>query len=91
MNEVLSVLLYGAEVRAHALDKKVYRKRLSRVQRRGAFKISSAYRTVSESAVLVIARIIPVDLQPRNEELSIQMTRGRQGDREPGREILHCR
>ncbi len=55
MSAVQSVLLYGAEVLADALDKEVYRMRLARVQRQAALRVSSPYRTVSEPAVLVIA------------------------------------
>ncbi|KAK9497402.1 hypothetical protein O3M35_004114 [Rhynocoris fuscipes] len=57
-----SVLLYGAEVWAGALDKGKYRKQKAAVQRRGALRIASAYRTVSEPAVLVIAGVPPIDL-----------------------------
>lgn len=60
MSAVQSVLLYGSEVWAHALEKRVFRDRLSRVQRRGALRVASAYRTVSEPAVMVIAGVIPI-------------------------------
>ena len=62
MGATQSVLLYGAEVWADALDKEVHRKRLAQVQRRGALRVASAYRTVSEPAVMVIAGVIPVAL-----------------------------
>lgn len=62
MTAVQSTLLYGAEVWAEALDKRTYKKRLCQVQRRGALRVASAYRTVSEPAVLVIAGVIPIDL-----------------------------
>lgn len=38
------------------------RKRLASVQRRGALRIACAYRTVSETVVLIIAGVIPIDL-----------------------------
>ena len=57
-----SVLLYGSEVWAQALRIKSYRRRISAVQRRGALRVASAYRTVSEPATLVIASVIPIDL-----------------------------
>ncbi|XP_054283423.1 uncharacterized protein LOC129000486 [Macrosteles quadrilineatus] len=60
MSAVQSVLLYGAEIWAHVLERRVFRDRLSRVQRRGALRVASAYRTVSEPAVMVIASVIPV-------------------------------
>lgn len=62
MSSTQSVLLYGAEVWADSLKKEMYRKRLSQVQRRGALRVASAYRTVSEAAILVIAGCIPIHL-----------------------------
>lgn len=62
MSSVQSVLLYGAEVWADSLNKEMYRKRLAQVQRQGALRVASAYRTVSEPAILVIAGVIPIDL-----------------------------
>lgn len=57
-----SMLLYGAEIWAGAMRFKKYRKAVTAVQRIGALRIASAYRTVSEAAVLVIAGVVPVDL-----------------------------
>jgi len=68
MSSVNSVLLYGAEVWAHALNKRCYREQLLRVQRRGALRVASAYRTVSEPAVLVIAGVIPIHLLARERQ-----------------------
>lgn len=62
MSSTNSVLLYGAEIWAQSLDKEMYRKRLTQVQRRGALRVASAYRTVSDSAILVIAGCIPIHL-----------------------------
>lgn len=62
MSTTHSILLYGAEIWADALDVKRYRKRLTNVQRQGALRIACAYRTVSAQAVLVIAGVIPIDL-----------------------------
>ncbi|XP_054289846.1 uncharacterized protein LOC129005080 [Macrosteles quadrilineatus] len=63
MSAVQSVLLYGSEVWADALNKEAYR-RLARVQRQAALRdrVATAYRTVSEPAVLKIAEDIPVKL-----------------------------
>lgn len=55
-------MLYGSEVWADALSKEMYRKKLAQVQRRAALRVVSAYRTVSEPAVLVVAGVIPVAL-----------------------------
>lgn len=68
MSAVQSVLLYGAEIWAHALDKEMYRIRLGRVQRLAALRVASAYRTVSEPAILVIAGVIPIALLARERQ-----------------------
>ena len=57
-----SIMLYGAEVWAKALEMNKYRRRLAAVQRRAALRVVCAYRSVSEKAVLVIASIVPIDL-----------------------------
>lgn len=62
MTTTHAVLLYGSEIWAEALKQEKYRKQMAAVQRRGALRITSAYRTVSEPAVLVIAGVTPIDL-----------------------------
>ena len=62
MSTTHSIMLYGAEVWAPALRMRTYRVIMGRVQRKGALRIASAYRTVSEKAVLVIAGVIPINL-----------------------------
>lgn len=62
MDITLSILLYGSEVWADTLHVESRRKVLARVQRTAALRVASAYRTVSEAAVLVISRSIPIDL-----------------------------
>lgn len=57
-----SVLLYGAEIWADILKQKTYRRKIAAVQRRGALRVTCAYRTVSEAAALVIAGAPPIDL-----------------------------
>ncbi|XP_046662773.1 uncharacterized protein LOC124355656 [Homalodisca vitripennis] len=59
---VHSILLYGAEIWADILKQKTYRRKIAAVQRRGALRVSCAYRTVSEAAVLVLAGTTPIDL-----------------------------
>lgn len=68
MNAVQSVLLYGAEVWAETLTKESYRRRLAQVQRRAAIRVASAYRTVSEPAVLIIAGVAPIELLARERK-----------------------
>ncbi|WP_316206527.1 reverse transcriptase domain-containing protein, partial [Escherichia coli] len=63
MTVTTSILLYGSEIWANQMRKETHRSVLSSVQRRGALRVTSAYRTVSGPAVLVIAGIIPIELQ----------------------------
>ncbi|XP_046683487.1 uncharacterized protein LOC124369515 [Homalodisca vitripennis] len=62
ISTVQSMLLYWAEVWADALNIAFYRIRIARVQRQVALRVCTAYRTVSEPAVLVVAGVIPVNL-----------------------------
>ena len=62
MSTTQSILLYGAEIWAKSLEQEVRRKVLAKVQRTAALRISSAYRTVSEKAILVISSSIPIDI-----------------------------
>lgn len=65
MDTTQSILLYGSEVWADTLNVDHRRKVLSKVQRTAALRVASAYRTVSEAAVLVISGTIPIDLLAR--------------------------
>nr|CAI5826350.1 unnamed protein product [Callosobruchus analis] len=58
MSVAHSIMLYGAEIWADALMVQKYRKCLSSA----ALRVACAYRTVSETAVLVVAGIPPIDL-----------------------------
>lgn len=62
MEAANSILLYGCEIWADTLKVKQRAKALLAVQRRGALRITSAYRTVSETAVLLIAGMTPIDV-----------------------------
>lgn len=62
MTVIHSILLYGSEIWADALNRAYCRKHIVAVQRRGALRVACSYRTVSEVAVLVIANVIPIDL-----------------------------
>lgn len=62
MSVTHSIMLYGAEIWGDAMRWNCYRKPLARVQRTGALRVASAYRTVSEEAVLVVASVIPIHL-----------------------------
>ncbi|XP_035742473.1 uncharacterized protein LOC118450734, partial [Vespa mandarinia] len=66
------VMLYGAEVWAEALRKQKYRKRIAAVQRRGALRIACSYRTVSETTVLVVVGVIPIDLLAQEKKFVYQ-------------------
>lgn len=58
MSTFQSVFLYGSEVRAYSLDKKMNRKLLEEALRRGVLRVTSKYRIVSESPAMVIAGVI---------------------------------
>ena len=55
-------MLYGAEIWGDEMDVMSKRKRITQVQRTAALRVSCAYRTVSEAAIIVIAGVIPIDL-----------------------------
>lgn len=57
-----SILLYGCELWAGSLKAKHRAHKLLSVQRTAALRVTSAYRTVSAAAVLVIAGMTPIDL-----------------------------
>ena len=59
---VHSKLLYASPVWANALQNHAIQRRLFSAQRLVALRIVSAYRTVSTSAVLVLASVPPIDL-----------------------------
>ena len=65
---VHSKILYGAEIWAEAIDKVGAKRRLAAVQRRSALRVTSAYRTVSEEAALVLASTPPIDLLIRKKQ-----------------------
>ena len=69
MSIVHSILLYGAEVWAEALDVEFHRKKPGPVQRSYALRIACSYRTVSEVAVLVIAGVMPIRLMAKQRKL----------------------
>ena len=62
MTVMNSILLYGSEVWRDVPDSESKRKILAALQRTAALRVSSAYRTVSGAAVLVIVVEIPIDL-----------------------------
>ena len=62
MATTISVLLSGAEIWADAPKKENRRKVVARVHRTTAFRVASAYRTVSGDAILVISGNAPIDL-----------------------------
>ena len=75
MSTVHSILLYGAEVWADAMRIQKYRHGMEAVQRRGALRIASSYRTVSGPAVLVIANVVPIDLLAFERKRTYDRTR----------------
>ncbi len=90
MSVMTSILLYGAEIWAKALEIEKYRKRMAAVQRRGALRVSCAYRTVSEAAVLVIVGTPPIDLlaQERQDIWRNQIVNDRGEAKKVARQVL---
>ena len=70
--QVQSVLLYGPEVWADSLNRKISRKKLAQVQRRSGHRFASAYRTVSEPVVPVVAAVMLIDLLANERKIVFQ-------------------
>ena len=70
---VHSRLLYAAPVWAKALQNHALQRRLFSAQRLVALIIVSAYRTVSMSAVLVLASVPPIDLLAEEGQETFQL------------------
>ena len=69
---VHSKLLSAAAVWANALQNHAIQKKLFSAQRSAALRIVSAYRTVSTSAVLVLASVPPIDLLAEERQETFQ-------------------
>ena len=70
---VHSKQLYAALVWAGALQNHAIQRRLFSAQRGVALRIVSAYRTVSTSAVLILARVLPIDLLAKERQGTFQL------------------
>ena len=70
---VHSKLLYAAPVWANALQNHAIQKRLFSAQRSAAMRIVSADRTVSTSAVLVLASVLPINLLAEERQGTFQL------------------
>ena len=70
---VNSKLLYAAPAWTSALNNHAIQKKLSSAQRDAVLRIVSAYRTVSRSAVLVLASVPPVDLLAEKRKETFQL------------------
>ncbi|XP_011312939.1 uncharacterized protein [Fopius arisanus] len=57
-----SVLTYGIAIWSEALHTQVTRRRMAAGYRLSAIRVASAYRTVSDDAIGVIAAILPVEI-----------------------------
>lgn len=61
-NVITSILMYGAPIWASASEVCTYRQKVASVYRLCALRVISAFRTVSEEAVCLIAGMPPIDL-----------------------------
>lgn len=70
-------ILYAASIWADAANKETVRKKLDRIARQFAIKISKAHKTCSYNSCLLLARIIPLDLRAREQKDLYEVKRGR--------------
>ena len=75
-NVVHSKLLYAASFWANAQQNHAIQRRLFSAQRSVALRIVSAYRTVSTSAVLVLASVPRIDLLAEERQETFQLRKG---------------
>ena len=73
INQYVYRIRYAAPVRANALQNHAIQKKLFSAQRSAALRIVSAYRTVSTSAVLVLASVPPIDLLAEERQETFQL------------------
>ncbi|XP_033212389.1 uncharacterized protein LOC117169984 [Belonocnema kinseyi] len=66
------ILLYDSEIWTEALKMKKFRQRMASVQLSGALRVVCSYHTVSESAALVIAGIMLIDLPALEKDVYIR-------------------
>ncbi|KAJ8912170.1 hypothetical protein NQ315_006135 [Exocentrus adspersus] len=59
---VNSILAYAAPVWADAMRMKKHKSKMLSCQRTVALRVARAYRTVSTEAVMVVARVLPIDI-----------------------------
>lgn len=81
-----ATLLYACEIWGEAIESKHRRNVLSSIQRTTALRVASAYRTVSEAAVMVISGTIPIDLLIRERRIKWKQ-RNQQENRLSAKEI----
>ncbi|XP_062135666.1 uncharacterized protein LOC133845272 [Drosophila sulfurigaster albostrigata] len=89
MSTVNSILLYGSEAWADTLTIQQKCKTLLAVQRTAALRVTSAYRTVSTAAVLVISSEIPIDLKARERRRTwLKRQNNQESDTDPREETM---
>ena len=62
MKVVTSIAIYAAPIWDWAMDKRSYRTGIDAAYRRSAFRVISAFHTVSTDAAMVIAGMVPLKL-----------------------------
>lgn len=76
-------ILYAASVWGDSMSRKIYRKKLDRIQRLFAIRISKSHRTVSLNSSILLARILPLDLRVQEQKGLYEIKRGRPIDEIP--------
>lgn len=61
-NVIQSGLTYGAPIWSDTAMKRIYKKKLTSIQRRTLLRVASAYRTVSARAIQVVTGTVPIEL-----------------------------
>ncbi|CAH2108659.1 unnamed protein product [Euphydryas editha] len=72
MSVTTSVLTYGISVWAGTLELQESRRRIAPIYRRSALRVTSAFRTVSEDAVCVIAGMLPIEVLAKERQAIYQ-------------------
>ncbi|XP_015119085.1 uncharacterized protein LOC107042530 [Diachasma alloeum] len=72
---VTSVMTYGIPIWTDALQFQESRRKIANVYRQSALRVASAYRTVSEDAVRVIAGMLPIEVLAEERRCLYRRTR----------------
>ncbi|KAI5720547.1 hypothetical protein M8J77_008420 [Diaphorina citri] len=75
-----SIIMYAAPVWSKATETQRYKDKLTKVQRKILLNVTSAYRTISTTALQVIAAITPIDLMIKERAKTFGLTEEQKAD-----------